>query len=1604
MTMLDIVMRFKSRRPQSNRRADRLKIEPLESRTLLTSDLIITEFVANNRQGLRDDDGDRSDWIEIYNAGAEAVDLSGYYLTDDAQDLTQWRLPAQVLDPKAYEVVFASGKDRRDVGSPLHTSFRLRSAGETLMLVEPDGKTVAFSYVDYPTQHEDVSFGVPQPIDETELVGRASPVKYLIPTAENPGSEAAWAEVDFDDAEWSDGVGSVGYDNFNQLNEFIDTDIEDQMLNITTTAYLRYSFQLDDVAAIQEAQFQVRYDDGYVAYLNGVEVARRRAPEELTYDSMATDSRPVREKPLIEPVDISDNFLDLLAVGENVLAFHGLNRSHRLGFFVSPELIVQQPGDVSVDQHRYFEAPSPGAPNGDVSYEGVLNSVDISVERGFYDVAQEVVVASRDLGASLTYTLDGSTPSATNGTIVPPSDPESPATATVPIAATSMLRATTVKEDHLSAPPQTNTYVFVDDVIMQSPDGEAPAGWPSGSVNGQVLTYGMDPDVVEDPEYAPLMRDALMDIPSFSLVTDQEHLFDPETGIFVNADTARPDTASWERPTSVELIYPDGTEGFQIDAGVRIRGGNSRNDRNAKHAFRLFFRTEYGESKLRYPMFGDEGVDEFDNIDLRSPSLPSWHSCNLGHPRWGCKRSTFLRDIWGRDSQRDMGQPYTRSQYYHLYLNGQYWGLFQSQERPEASYAESYFGGDKSDYDVIKVEGIPRHVAATDGTTDMWRQLWDMAVEGFESDEAYFRAQGLNSDGTRNPEYPVLLNVENLVDYMVLQYYSGNWDGPISDNINHQETNNWIGILDREGDSGFRFFAHDGEYMMFDVETNQLGPWTAGDTFQHSNPQWLHQQLVKNEQYRSFFGDRAYKHLFNDGVFTPENSRARLLARMEQMDLAIIAESARWGDSFRLNPFTKEDWLTEVNWILDTFLPQRTEIVIEQFRNAPVGAQSGLIAPILPWVDAPTFSQHGGQIHAGFELSMAATDEIYFTIDGSDPRQHVPVIDFEKLVKEGDSIRFHIPADDSHSGQWMLSDFDDAAWAEGTSAIGFERNAGPLEGAIATDISETMLGINSSVYMRLPFSIDDPNAFEVLELAMQYDDGFVAYLNGTEVSRSNLRGDDPSWDSRALPSRTTRVDLRTFETVDLTDQLHLLRPGNNVLAIHGVNGASNDGDFFLLPELRAGTISDVGVSPSAENYATPIVLDENTVVSVRSLRGHQWSALNQVTFTVNPMPLRVSEIMYHPAEPTATEEMAGFADDDDFEYLELENTSETETLDLTGVTLSEAVDYTFPALELGPGQRLIVARNAEAFQLRYGTNAEIAGEYGEVDEGGRLNNGGELIRLSGRLGILIQEFTYDDAWFANTDGEGFSLEALENASPEQLSTSSAWRSSFVAGGTPGDSQIAPVDFDNDELLGCADIDALVTEIVDGDNPTEFDLTSDGFVDNGDVDVWLASAGSVNLQSHEAYLRGDVNLNGVVNVADLNIIGTNWLQDGTGWCGGDSNADGAVDALDLNKVGLNWLRDVSGQEAMADERVPRAPLAAAVGEFFMATETDGTRHLPVKTEEVDLIKSVSVEAFARRRTRSYTGSSSIPPAAEIQTLTNVNELRLTDEVLKRWRHV
>jgi hypothetical protein len=136
-------------------------------------------------------------------------------------------------------------------------------------------------------------------------------------------------------------------------------------------------------------------------------------------------------------------------------------------------------------------------------------------------------------------------------------------------------------------------------------------------------------------------------------------------------------------------------------------------------------------------------------------------------------------------------------------------------------------------------------------------------------------------------------------------------------------------------------------------------------------------------EYRLRFADHAHKHLLSGGLLTADKAIERFQARAAQIDMAIIAESARWG-SASLN---KNTWLGAVNSEVTGFFPGRVGTVIGQLKTTEL-IDGYVVAPLYPSVSAPTFNQHGGEVASGFNLTInAPSGTIYYTTNGSDPRE-----------------------------------------------------------------------------------------------------------------------------------------------------------------------------------------------------------------------------------------------------------------------------------------------------------------------------------------------------------------------------------------------------------------------------------------------------------------------------------------------------------------------------------------------------------------------------------------------------------------------------------------
>ena len=250
--------------------------------------------------------------------------------------------------------------------------------------------------------------------------------------------------------------------------ELIQTDIEAEMKDINSTVYLRIPFTVSDLSAFEKLSLKMKYDDGFVAYINGVEVARRNGPESPIWNSAATEEHLLDEVLVFEEIDIS-SYIDQLQEGDNVLAIHGLNVSADDGdFLLIPELEATSSA-IPTAGNQYFDVPTPGAHNNQPGYSGLVAEPVLSVAHGFYDSEFDVEISCATEDAIIRYTIDGSAPTLENGI-------DYTTGVLIPIDGSTCVRAAAFKDGWLDSRVETQTYIFLEDAINQP---ELPEGFPS---------------------------------------------------------------------------------------------------------------------------------------------------------------------------------------------------------------------------------------------------------------------------------------------------------------------------------------------------------------------------------------------------------------------------------------------------------------------------------------------------------------------------------------------------------------------------------------------------------------------------------------------------------------------------------------------------------------------------------------------------------------------------------------------------------------------------------------------------------------------------------------------------------------------------------------------------------------------------------------------------------------------------------------------------------------------------------------------------------------------------------------------------------------------
>lgn len=1016
---------------RQRRRRRKLRFQALEARLLLAAQPIVTEFLASNDDGLLDDNGNSTDWIEIFNAGDESVDLAGYTLTDDPALADKWTFPSVTLPAQEFLVVFAGTDENPSTGTDLYTGFGLNSSGEYLGFYDPASAPLTeFGSLasEYPEQRSDVSYGysfeltVP-PTLET-IFDYGSQASILVPS--DNSVDAIWRERSFNDSSWLLGPTPVGYEasaggTYEDLfspagtDGFDGVDVTDDIPGTPdrlSTVYLRYEFNIQDRLAVNKLLLDLQFEDGFIAYLNGVQVESFAAPTNPAFNS-STLGNANRGADLLAldttTFTIDGNDLSPLRSGFNVLAVHMLNASATSSDLLFNARLIAE-GFSSAElanplDEGYLQTPTPGAANVE-SVEGFVEPVSFSVDRGFYNDPIQVAITTPTVGASVYYTTDFSLPAPTNPTATLYNG-------AVTVDKTTTLRAVAHLEDFAPSYIDTSTYVFVEDVLIQDPrddngNGASPdngLAYPS-KVEGNIdADYALDPEVVtqwddNNPANTDIgIRESLLSLPSFSLTLEHGDAFRPDTDPFPGIITnARNRGENFRHAASIEYFDPATGEQFQANAAVQAQGNSSRGTGSTRqHSYRLIFnQTLGGPGKLNFPLFDNSDFADINTFTLKVASTDGFsHDSRTNGSTINPLNSTYTRDAYIRQLQFNTGNPAADSTFAHVYINGLYWGLYTPIERPDDAFFSDRFGGQREDWDIFRDND-----EFISGNSSAWNQMTSLissigSSSSSQADNLFQQLQGRNNDGSVNPSIEPLMDVDNFIDYYAIH---------MSSNTNDWPHRNWYAARNRiDPGKGFQFLAWD--------QGQSLAQDFIDRTERQGGLGTLHRRLRNSPEYRLRFADRIQEHFFNDGALTlaaKQQTWADLSATAEP---AIVAETARWGDSREgefsnafgtSNPpsgapqhplyppgfattvptLTIDNWRVNSNFVHDEVLPFGRGVFFDRM------VVDGL------WIDnvaAPSFSingtaQHGGVIAAGSSLGIGGTGTVYFTTDGSDPR------------------------------------------------------------------------------------------------------------------------------------------------------------------------------------------------------------------------------------------------------------------------------------------------------------------------------------------------------------------------------------------------------------------------------------------------------------------------------------------------------------------------------------------------------------------------------------------------------------------------------------------
>jgi hypothetical protein len=776
--------------------------------------------IAPTGGGILDEDGEAADWVEIHNAGATALSLGGYALSDDPRLPDRWRLPAVTLAPDERLVVFASGKDRP------------ASPGDG----EP-GK---------PTNHWETA------------VQDGSRWRFTLGRADIPED---WRQPGFDAVGWEEGPGGIGYG---------DGDDESEVPESTLSVYARGEFTVRDRSKVADLLLHMDFDDGFVAYLNGVEIARQGlAGAPPAWDELAVEHEATLyqgQPPPAFPVD-RQRVAELLVDGRNVLAVEVHNlAADSSDLTLRPFLHVgladagsqfdpnpswfRPPGATAGTLHANFrlkagetlrltapdglaadaavilpelhrghvlarvgeawclgDSPSPGAPNGGPCYHGYAKAPTLGLAPGFYTGRQALTLGGEDLR----YTLDGRLPDAEATRYRDP----------IVLTRSKVLRATALEAGKLPSEVVTAAY-FIDE----------PTELPVVSVvaaPGDLFTGGAGG--------GPAIYDNF------------------ESGLKVPGEVAYFDAARRQR--------------FSERAALRVVGNFSK--AFAQKSLQFTFEDDFGaRGDVPNALFTED-----------KPALGKLHGFRVRNTDDDAN-STRMRDTIANRMALTTHAAATASQNVAVFVNGTYWGHYVARELLNEYYVRDNFGADPDTVDIVKT-----HVGTTFADAGSQQDFDDLAT--FLSTADLGQAENMAEARRR-------ADLDNWIDYWATQIYIANGDWYSSQWLNNIQAFRGGPPADQR----WRFVLWDCAYSQefaggetsaaFDSLAFALRSPVKPNVYTD-----MFNGLLRNDGFRRDFVNR-FADLLND-AWTPARMAALIDENARRMASEVHANHVRWAQT-----------------------------------------------------------------------------------------------------------------------------------------------------------------------------------------------------------------------------------------------------------------------------------------------------------------------------------------------------------------------------------------------------------------------------------------------------------------------------------------------------------------------------------------------------------------------------------------------------------------------------------------------------------------------------------------------------------------------------------